>query len=199
MSWFSPLTEDQKATLEWAKKRMENPQGGTVTAVPNDDILQRVKALEAKSEDKSDASKLKTAIIEETEKSRNKLSKMLEKKMGEMSAAASMKLTAEVGEAMKAAETKQQKEISARMQKIRNDVKENAAIKKNAAMIKKNAAMIKKNGEIYTDSIKEIGVGIQGLQLQISRREKELAAAQKKVLNPKKKRKKKIPLNPNPP
>ena len=191
MSWFSPLTEDQKATLEWAKKRMENPQGGTVTAVPNDDILQRVKALEAKSEDKSDASKLKTAIIEETEKSRNKLSKMLEKKMGEMSAAASMKLTAEVGEAMKAAETKQQKEISARMQKIRNDVKENAAIKK-------NAAMIKKNGEIYTDSIKEIGVGIQGLQFQISRREKELAAAQKKVLNPKK-RKKKIPLNPNPP
>ena len=51
MSWFSPLTEDQKATLKWAKKMRDNPQEDTVTAVPvnESDILKRVTALEAKS------------------------------------------------------------------------------------------------------------------------------------------------------
>jgi len=108
MSWFSPLTEDQKATLEWAKEQKDaNPQGDVVTAVPvnENDILKRVTVLEAKSEDKSkldsDARvRIKNQILEETKKSRLQLRDALEKKMGEMSAAnavASMKLTAEVG------------------------------------------------------------------------------------------------------
>ena len=108
MSWFSPLTDDQKATLEWAKEQKDaNPQGDVVTAVPvnESDILKRVTVLEAKSKDKSKLDSdarvsLKNRILEETKKSRLQLREALEKKMGEMSAAnaaASMKLTAEVG------------------------------------------------------------------------------------------------------
>ena len=113
MSWFSPLTEDQKATLEWAKKRMEdNPQGDiqTVTASPVDDAVLkdhglRIVQLEAQSRDKSKLDSdarvnIKKQILEQTKKSRLQMRQDLEKKMGEMSAtneAASMKLTAEVG------------------------------------------------------------------------------------------------------
>ena len=85
------ITNEDKQILEWAKKRMENPQGGTVTAVPaNDDILRRVEALEAKSEDKSkldsDARvRIKSQILEETKRSRLQLRDALVKKMGEMS------------------------------------------------------------------------------------------------------------------
>lgn len=108
MSWFSPLTDDQKATLEWAKEQKDaNPQGDVVTAVPvnESDILKRVTVLEEKSKDKSKLDSdarvsIKNLILEETKKSRLQLREALEKKMGEMSAAnaaASMKLTAEVG------------------------------------------------------------------------------------------------------
>lgn len=101
------LSKEDEKILAWAKERMkDNPQGDTVAAVPVDkNIVERVIALEAKSKDKSkldsDARvKIKNTILEATKKSRNNLRDMLEKKMGEMSAAnaaASMKLTAEVG------------------------------------------------------------------------------------------------------
>ena len=110
------LSDEQKRILDWAKQRMDNPQGDvqTVTASPvDDDVLKdhglRIAQLEAKSKDKSKLDSdarvnLKNKILEQTKKSRFQMRQDLEKKMGEMSAAnaaATMKLTAEVAKLQK--------------------------------------------------------------------------------------------------